>query len=242
MKIEICIPAFNEERIISESVNAVARIFREAGREALITVSDNASTDRTASIARSIKGVSVLSTSIQGKGAAVVAVARRSSADFFGFIDADLSVDPTEIISFLSLLERDSCDIVIGSRLIDKTIVDRGMLRTFLSKMFNALRKIIVGVKAEDTQCGLKLMNARGREVLAECLEKGWFFDMEFLVRAERAGMRIQEVPIHWREHRFIGRDSKLNLFRDCIGAFHAMFRIRRRVMQEKRLSALKEV
>ncbi len=229
-KIEICIPAFNEEQVIAESVNAVLRVFREAKRDVLITVADNASTDRTASIAGGIPRVSVLPVPVRGKGAAVIAAVRRSEADLFGFMDADLSVNPKEIISFLTPLEGNECDIVIGSRLLDSTIVDRGMFRTFLSKTFNFLRRMIVGVNVEDTQCGLKVMNARGREILAECAETGWFFDMEFLARAERAGLHIREVPIHWDEQRFPGRDSKLNLLRDSIGAFRAMFRIRRAI------------
>ena len=230
MRTEICIPAFNEERIIAEAVQAVARAFREAGREALITVADNASTDRTASIAGGIPRVSVLPVPVRGKGAAVIAAVRRSEADLFGFIDADLSVNPREIISFLTPLEGNECDIVIGSRLLDSTIVDRGMFRTLLSKTFNILRRMIVGVNVEDTQCGLKVMNARGKEILAKCTETGWFFDMEFLARAERAGLRIREVPIHWHEFRFPGRASKLNLLCDSVGALCAMFRIRRAI------------
>lgn len=229
MKIEICIPAFNEVRIIAKSAEAVLKVFRAAGKEVIVTVADNASTDGTASIAKGIEGVSVISIPTRGKGAAVVAAARHSSADFFGFIDADLSADPEDIMSLLPFVERGDCDIAVGSRLLDRTMVDRGILRTLSSQIFNIFRKVIVGVDAvEDTQCGLKVMNARGREILAECAETGWFLDIEFLARAERAGLRIREIPIRWNEYTFPGRDSKLNLFRDSIAAIRAMLRIRR--------------
>jgi len=233
MSIELCIPAFNEERVISEAARAVLRVLRRLGKEVAVTVVDNASTDRTADIAKEIEGVRVLSISVRGKGAAVIMAARRSEADMFGFLDADLSVDPEEIPALLPLLERNECDIVIGSRLIDGGIVDRGKFRTFSSRVFNMIRKMLVGVAAKDTQCGLKLMNARGRKILAECAETGWFFDIEFLARAERAGLSIREVPVHWHEHRFPERMSKLNYARDSIEALRAMLRIRRRVMQE---------
>ncbi|MDO8561301.1 MAG: glycosyltransferase [bacterium] len=238
-KIEICIPAFNEEEIISEAVDTVSLVFREAGRNVLITVSDNASTDNTASIAGRIPGISVVTVPVRGKGAGVVVAARRSEADIFGFIDADLSANPTDIISLLHFAENGDYDIAIGSRLIDSTIVDRGMLGTFSSKMFNMVRKIIVGVKSvEDTQCGLKFMNARGRKILAECKEIGWFFDVEFLARAERAGLRIREVPIHWQEYRFPNRASKLNHVRDSVGAIQAMLRIRKSLKREQTRNA----
>lgn len=228
MRIELCIPAFNEERIIAEAARAVLQLLQAAGKDAIVTVSDNASTDGTARTAAEVAGVMVYSIATRGKGAAVVAAARRSEADVFGFIDADLSADPREITALLPFVENGAYDIVIGSRFIDTRKVRRGMLRTALSRMFNLVRKMIIGIKAEDTQCGLKLMNARGREVLARCTETGWFFDMEFLARAERAGLRIHEMPVSWDEERMHGRSSKLNHLRDSVGALRAMLRIRR--------------
>ena len=226
MNIELCIPAYNEAAIIAESASNVVRVLRENGRDARVTVVDNASTDETALIARSVDGVSVIAISEPGKGAAIVGAARASKAEIFGFIDADLSVDPEDAIPLVACIENDVCDIVIGSRLIDSSIVDRGMLRSISSRVFNTIRRMIVGVHAEDTQCGLKIMNARGRAILAQCNETGWFFDVEFLARAERAGLRIHEVPVHWNEHRFAGRASKLRLLRDGFGAIAAMVRI----------------
>ncbi|MDO8553008.1 MAG: glycosyltransferase [bacterium] len=228
MAIEICIPAYNEERIIAESAGAVLRVLQKTGEDVAVIVADNDSTDGTASAAKGIPGVSVLSIPIRGKGAAVAAAARHSGADFFGFIDADLSADPEDILNLLPLVEKSGFDIAIGSRLIETTMVKRGAFRTLSSKAFNILRKMIVGVRSvEDTQCGLKIMNARGRKILAGCTEKGWFLDMEFLARAERAGLSIKEVPVHWNEHRFEDRKSKLVLLRDSVGALRAMFRIR---------------
>jgi len=230
MNIELCIPAFNEERIIASAARAVVRVLRGANKNASVTVADNASTDATAEIARSVVGVSVLSIPVRGKGAAVVEAARRSSADVFGFLDADLSADTADIITLLTLVEKGACDIAIGSRLLDTGLVDRGKFRTLGSKLFNLVRKVLLGIAVQDTQCGLKVMNARGREVLARCAEQGWFFDIEFLARAERAGLRISEVPIRWREQRFAGRESKLHLFRDGVMAIAAMLRIRRQI------------
>ena len=83
MSIEICIPAFNEAPVIAESARAVVQAFRTAKKDVVVTVADNASTDRTADIAKGIEGVSVLTVPIRGKGAAVIAVARHSNADFF---------------------------------------------------------------------------------------------------------------------------------------------------------------
>ncbi len=233
MKIEICIPAFNEAAIIAESSREVVHVFHESGKDAKVTVIDNASTDDTARVAGAIEGVSVLKVPARGKGAAVIGAARQSSADIFGFIDADLSVSPEEAPPLIALIESDACDIAIGSRLVDPAMVNRGIFRGISSKVFNAIRKRLIGIQVRDTQCGLKLMNERGREVLARCEETGWFFDVEFLARAEHAGLRIREVPVRWHEYRFPGRRSKLKFARDTLKGIQAMFRIRKRLLRQ---------
>ena len=231
MRIDICIPAFNEEKIIAEAAQEVVEVLRGiANIESRVIVVDNGSTDETASRAKKVPGVSVLMVPTKGKGAAVIAAARSSSSDIFGFIDADLSADPDDIPKLLAPLVRNEYDIAIGSRLMDTKLVRRELLRTFFSKVFNLLRKAALGISVQDTQCGLKLMNPRGREVLTRCKETGWFFDMEFLAQAERSGLRILEIPVHWDEHRFAGRASKLNLLRDGFKALAAFIRIYGRI------------
>jgi glycosyltransferase involved in cell wall biosynthesis len=230
MTIEICIPAFNEERVIAEAARSVVGVLQHTGDVFTVTVVDNASTDNTAQRAREIPHVTVLRIEEKGKGVAVIAAARQSRADVFGFIDADLSADPEEIPKLMAPIVAGECDIVIASRLIDTDIIHRGIVRTALSRLFNMARRRVVGIDIKDTQCGLKLMNMRGRDVLARCEERGWFFDMEFLARAERADLRIREMAVRWHEERFPGRMSKLSHVRDSFGAVAAMVRIRRKL------------
>jgi len=196
-------------------------------------VADNGSTDRTAEIVRTLDGVSLLPVPQRGKGAAVVAAAQQSNANFFCFIDADLSADPSDIPALCAALLEEGHDIVIGSRLMQKETTKRGIVRTSLSQLFNSMRKWMLGIPVHDTQCGLKLMNARGREALIACQETGWFFDIEFLARAHKNGFRIKEMPVHWDEKRFAGRESKLSLSRDGWGALAALWRIRKRLVLE---------
>ena len=226
----MCIPAWNEERIIAESAAAVRDALKKIRPDCRVVVAVNGSTDRTAECARKVNGISVLTIPTRGKGAAVVAAARASFADIFGFIDADLSTPPSSIRELFLLVQNDACDIAIGSRLIDKSTVRRGILRTLTSEVFNVLRRGLIGIKVLDTQCGLKLMNERGREILAGCEEKGWFFDIEFLARAEKSGLRIREVPVPWNEYHYPGRKAKLRILRDGIESIRAMIRIRGRL------------
>lgn len=229
MRVEICVPAYNEEAIIAESVKTLQGVLKQFSSN--IVVVDNASRDETAARATDA-GAAVLIVRTPGKGAAVITCAQGSDADVFGFIDADLSADPAHIPTFVRMISDGDYDVVIGSRLLDTSGVRRSMFRTVSSRAFNSFRKALLGIRVHDTQCGLKVMNARGRAVLALCEERGWFFDMEFLARAEKDGLKIREVPVHWDEHRFHGRKSKLRV-RDGFGALLAMVRIRTRIMSQ---------
>lgn len=230
MRIDIAIPAYNEalaiERAIEETRLALAGV---TAHTLSITVVDNASTDETAELARQA-GSQVLFVPERGKGAAVRAAARESSADAFAFIDADLSAHPNELIAFITMLETGAADIIIGSRLKEGAQVNRTFLRTLSSRIFNTLRAHLLGISVLDTQCPLKLMNARGSQLLASGREDGWFFDIEFLARAERAGLTIVEIPISWEEFRVPERKSKLNVLRDGVAGIRALLRIRRRM------------
>lgn len=228
--IDLCIPTYNESAVIGESIRAVERALQGTSHEWRIIVADNGSTDGTADIVEALHRprVRVLSIKERGKGAAIIAAARTSDADLFGFIDADLSADPRDLGAFVRLITDDTADIVIGSRLIDTRLVRRSFLRSLTSRLFNLLRKSILGIHVVDSQCGLKVMNARSREMLAQCTEKGWFLDLEFLRRAEIAGLSIREIPVHWNEEQLAGHASKLRVVPDALGALRAMVRIRR--------------
>lgn len=229
MTADICIPAYNEEEVIVEALRALSSALKDIpGPLWRIVVADNGSTDATAERASRFAGVQVLRIPEKGKGAAVIGAAHASSANIFGFTDVDLSADPRDFKELLKALA-EGADIAIGSRFVDVKLVHRSFLRHFSSAMFNLLRKLLLGISVKDSQCGLKLMNTKGRDLLAQCEEKGWFFDMELLARAERAHLVVKEIPIHWEEHRFSNRASKLRSI-DAIGAIIAMTRIRRRL------------
>lgn len=232
MRIDVCVPAHNEERIIGETIRKLRQELAELPHDTQIIVVANGSSDATESIARS-SGVRVISRLTPGKGGAITAAAKESDADIFVFIDADLSADPNDIKAVLSPVLSDDCDIAIGSRLVNVEIVERSRVRTGTSQVFNLLQRILLGIPAKDTQCGLKCMNAQARRLLAQCEENGWFLDLELLARAHKAGMRISEIPVHWDEHRYPNRKSKLRLLRDGFGALAAMIRIRRRLVSQ---------
>jgi len=90
-------------------------------------------------------------------------------------------------------------DLAIGSRLARSSRVVRGPKREFISRSYNLILRGSLQARFSDAQCGFKAIRRDVAQVLLPMVEDtGWFFDTEMLVIAERAGLRIHEVPVDW--------------------------------------------
>ncbi len=90
-------------------------------------------------------------------------------------------------------------DLAIGTRLAPGSRVVRGPRREFLSRGYNTLLRSTLAVGFSDAQCGFKAVRREVAERLVPLVrDEEWFFDTELLVIAERAGLRIHEVPVDW--------------------------------------------
>lgn len=234
MRFELCIPVYNEEEIILNTLNVVSNSLKKLPSEISwsIVVSDNGSTDQTATKVENLNDskIRLIKIGKKGKGNAIVTVAQMCEKDFFGFIDADLSANPDYIIQMIDILLKGQSDVVIGSRLIDEDRVDRSIIRTISSKFFNILQHVLFRLDIKDTQCGLKVMNKVGLGTFILCKEETWFLDLEFLAFCKKKGLRVLEIPVSWKEFYYKDRKSKLRVFRDGFCAIISMFRIRNRL------------
>ena len=122
-----------------------------------------------------------------------------SPADVVAYMDVDLSTDLSALMPLVAPLMSGHSDIAIGSRLTASSRVVRGPKREFVSRSYNLLLRGCLGARFSDAQCGFKAMRADvARQLLPLVADTGWFFDTELLVIAERAGLRIHEVPVDW--------------------------------------------
>jgi hypothetical protein len=87
--------------------------------------------------------------------------------------------------------------------------VVRGPKREIVSRCYNLILRTVLQVRFSDAQCGFKAVRRdAARQLLPLVEDTGWFFDTELLVLAERAGMRIHEVPVDWVDD----SDSKVDI------------------------------
>jgi putative flippase GtrA len=115
------------------------------------------------------------------------------------YMDVDLSTDLDALLPLVAPLLSGHSDVAIGSRLAPGARVIRGPKREFISRSYNHLLRAVLGVRFRDAQCGFKALRRDVARALLPLVEDdAWFFDTELLVLAERAGLRIHEVPVDW--------------------------------------------
>ena len=119
------------------------------------------------------------------------------------FTDADNSTSINQIEKVFPEFEA-GFDIVIGSRDVKGAVSDppQPWIRSVVTgEIFKLLRKIIVGLWGiEDTQCGFKAFRAEVvKKVFPKCRINRFAFDPEMLVLSKKAGYRIKEIPVYWK-------------------------------------------
>jgi putative flippase GtrA len=202
--LDIVIPVYNEQTDLPGAVRRLHRFLREeVPYPARITVADNASTDATLAVAeelsRELSDVHVLHLDSKGRGGALTAAWSSSPADVVAYMDVDLSTDLAALMPLVAPLVSGHSDVAIGSRLVPSSRVVRGPKREFVSRSYNLILRGVLGARFSDAQCGFKALRADvARSLLPLVADTGWFFDTELLVIAERAGLRIHEVPVDW--------------------------------------------
>jgi glycosyltransferase involved in cell wall biosynthesis len=150
-----------------------------------------------------------------GKGMAIRYGVGLAEKEHIGYMDADLSADPSEFNRLLLFI--DQYDIVIGSRILRGELpsIKRPLIRTFLSRCYSRLfRTLFKGIEVYDPQCGLKLFNSNVAHNLLNRIEtSGFAFDCEVIVKARKLGLTLKEVPIIW-EHDY---RSKIRILREIV-------------------------
>jgi hypothetical protein len=202
--VEIVVPVYNEAAQLEASVERLTTyLAAHFPFPATVTVVDNASTDGTFEVAQGLAerlpSVQAVRLDQKGRGRAIRAVWCTSRAPVVAYMDVDLSTGLDALLPLIAPLLSGHSDLAIGSRLARGADVVRGPKREVLSRGYNLLVRTALRSRFSDAQCGFKAMRTDvARTLLPQVQDDAWFFDTELLVRAERAGLRIHEVPVDW--------------------------------------------
>jgi hypothetical protein len=206
-QLTIVVPAFNEAHRLADGMRRFDAAVADGAVDVMRTevlVIDDGSTDETASTARALLGhlphhrvVSLPAN--QGKGAAVrtgVSLARGACT---AYMDADMAIDPRAVPRLLGALE--TTEVAIGSRALADSMVDGTYaVRAVMGRLFNRMVTTGTGLDLHDTQCGFKAFRTPAARLLFHLVRIDRFaFDVEVLARAQRLGLQVTEIPVHWK-------------------------------------------
>jgi putative flippase GtrA len=225
---EIVVPVRNEERDLAGSVRRLDAHLRDRFPfTTRITIADNGSTDATWSQALALESELESVTAVRlerpGRGGALRSVWSQSDAAVLAYMDVDLSTDLNALLPLLAPLLSGHSDVAIGTRLARGARVIRGPRREFISRCYNLLLHATLGTGFSDAQCGFKAIRSdQARALLPLTSDTAWFFDTELLVLAERAGLRIHEVPVDWIDD----ADSRVKLVPTALADLRGIVRL----------------
>lgn len=209
MKLSLIMPVYNEEKVIEKNVMSVYLKLKEISASFELIICDDSSRDSTpqicADLARRFRELRYVRYDNGPSRRENLSLAIKSAkGDIIIYVDSDLSVGPFFINALISGIDK-GYDIVIGSRYAEGAAFERSFSRNIISRFYNLFMRIYFGSKIRDHQCGFKAFKRHIIFTLIDelgydsSLRRGWFWDVELLLRAQFHNFRIFEMPIEWK-------------------------------------------
>ena len=193
-RISIIIPAFNEE----SSIGLVLDALPQDKIHEIIVVNNN-STDDTARVA-SAHGARVVEEPQKGYGSACLkGIDELNAPDIVVFLDGDFSDFPEEIVELVSPIEKGDADFVLGSRMI-LTESRRALLpqARYGNRLAVFLIKLFFNYSFTDLGPFRAIRYSSLLSIGMQDIDFGWTVEMQ--IKAVKNGLRIQELPVKYRE------------------------------------------
>ncbi len=232
MDLSIVVPAYNESRKISETLDAITSFLDDRPWGCEIVVVDDGSDDSTAAIAgeasRGDQRIHCLRNERnRGKGYSIRKGVLHSRGAAVGFIDADNKTEISALDQAMEQLGNPGVDGVLGDRTLPGTDIAQAprAYRKWGSELFRYMLRTCVGLPGfPDTQCGFKFFKKPvARDLFQQQSVDGYMFDVEILLLAVRSGYNLVRIPIVWRDD----PDSRFKPITGMLKNFGELLRIR---------------
>ena len=168
----------------------------------------------------------------RGKGYAVRRGVEVAAGQSVVFTDIDLAYPLADIATVVAELQRGEFEVVVACRThpqsryeLSPTFIRYLYTRHQLSRLFNRIVRLWLGLEARDTQAGLKGFTRRAaREIFARTRIERFAFDVEVLCVGKQLGFRLKEVPVRYR---YDSEPSTVEFLRDGARTILDLIRIR---------------
>lgn len=209
MTVNIIFPVLNERLRLEKGIRKAVEYLEGVGfRKYRITIVDNGSTDETPEIGKRLceefPKVRYIQLRERGVGVAFRKGVEENTCDIVGYMDIDLSTDIRYLGKAIKLFRTDEKLQYINATRFSRQshTTGRKWYRQISSRGLLVLLKVFLQMKATDAICGFTFLRKEAaEELIRECGdENGWFYMIEFLLRAERKNMKILDYPVKWEE------------------------------------------
>lgn len=214
MMLSIIFPVLNERLRLESGVTRTVEYLRGISFEDYeIIIVDNGSEDETPQIARALceryERVRYERIGVRGVGAAFRRGVALSGGDIVGYMDIDLSTNIKHLGEVIHIfraddrLGRPGVEYVNGSRFAKQSDTKgRKWYRRLTSRGLLILLKLFLRMKSTDAICGFTFVRRSTALSLIESCSRdnGWFYMIEFLLRAEKSGVKVLDYPVEWQE------------------------------------------
>lgn len=238
-KILIVFPVYNEEKILEkkclEVLNFCQKKFND---EFLFVIANNASKDKTGKIADALEekysNIRHFYLKEKGKGIAIKKSWQKYSADYYVFMDIDLSTDLKALPVLLDNLKKNKADLAIGSRYISGAKFERSFFRLIISQTYNLIFRMFFNYPIRDMAIGFKGANKKLiKKIIPLIRNKKWFFDSELVILSFCYGFKVKEIPITWQE--FGLRKSKVNVLKVGLEYLIELIKLKIRLIKKRK-------
>lgn len=237
-ELSIIIPAYNEEALITSTLDGLKTYLSTRSEGYEIIVVDDGSQDKTAMCIEDWTKINDVNLHLLineqniGKGFSIQRGVMESHGRYIIFIDADLPYELGAIEHFLNAL-RNGYDLAIGSRVLPGSQVKGVPIVRYASgQIFSWMVQAVLFSGLPDTQCGFKSFKSiAAKEIFRRLTIDGFGFDVEMLFVARKLRLAIQPVPVRMIDHR---HRSRVRLVVDSFKMFANLFMVRWNDLQGK--------
>lgn len=201
-RLSIIMPAYNEEKLIYNSIKSTLSIVEKFAPDLELVVVNDGSRDNTKNeILKACRQDSrvrlVSSDKNRGKGNAIISGVSQAEGKYIAFVDADLELNPAQLEGYLEKMLSDNVDVVIGCKFHKDSKVNYPLKRKIISLCYYIMLLILFHLNVKDTQTGLKVFRTEAVKPVAHLIRtSGFAYDIELLVAIHRRGFKIAQMPV----------------------------------------------
>ena len=233
MKVSLVIPMYNESSIIEGAIKTFSEYLKSKYEDWELIFVDDGSKDGCGDAVRkasekepriSLEGYP----DNRGKGCAVRTGMLAAKGDIVVFTDCDNAYGEDAVGRMIDMFSESKADIIIGSRNLSKDgYKDYTFIRKLASKTYIKVIGIVAGFKFSDAQSGIKgFRREAAQKVFRNCEVDRFAFDLEAIMIAQKAGFKIEEMPVTIINH----RESKVRVLRDAFKMLSDVRKMKKRI------------